>query len=109
MAKTKEYDIHYFIQLTNMPLNWDVSNDHDFFFSSRPIFYSCLLFSRVLLKAIGSNIFNTIVDQVPYAIEDLKREIRQNAGEELDSCEESENNQDNEEKTQGICDDINVK
>ncbi|RXN22059.1 ribosomal RNA processing 1 -like protein [Labeo rohita] len=55
---------------------------------------------RVLLKAIGSNIFNTIVDQVPYAIEDLKREIRQNAGEELDSCEESENNQDNEEKTQ---------
>ncbi|KAL0185332.1 hypothetical protein M9458_021029, partial [Cirrhinus mrigala] len=47
--------------------------------------------------AIGSNIFNTIVDQVPYAIEDLKREIRQNAAEELDSCEESENDQDKEE------------
>ncbi|XP_016309298.1 ribosomal RNA processing protein 1 homolog A-like [Sinocyclocheilus anshuiensis] len=43
---------------------------------------------RVLLKAIGSNIFNTIVDQVPYAIEDLQREIRQNA--ELDSSEEAE-------------------
>uniref|UniRef100_A0A8C2HKD8 Ribosomal RNA processing protein 1 homolog A-like n=1 Tax=Cyprinus carpio TaxID=7962 RepID=A0A8C2HKD8_CYPCA len=50
---------------------------------------------RVLLKAIGSNIFNTIVDQVPYAIEDLQREIRQNA--ELDSGEESESQQDTEE------------
>lgn len=50
---------------------------------------------RVLLKAIGSNIFNTIVDQVPYAIEDLQREIRQNA--ELDSGEESETQQDTEE------------
>ncbi|KAL1268727.1 hypothetical protein QQF64_034090 [Cirrhinus molitorella] len=46
---------------------------------------------RVLLKAIGSNIFNSIVDQVPYAIEDLKREIRRSAGEEMDSSEESDN------------------
>lgn len=59
------------------------------------VLFSCLFFSRVLLKAIGSNIFNTIVDQVPYAIEDLQREIRQNA--ELDSGEESESQQDTEE------------
>ncbi|XP_073701953.1 uncharacterized protein rrp1 isoform X2 [Garra rufa] len=45
---------------------------------------------RVLLKAIGTNIFNTIVDQVPFAIEDLKRELRQNAVEELDSSEDSD-------------------
>ncbi|XP_059403009.1 ribosomal RNA processing protein 1 homolog A [Carassius carassius] len=38
---------------------------------------------RVLLKAIGSSIFNTIVDQVPFAIEDLQREMGQSA--ELDS------------------------
>uniref|UniRef100_A0A672RIE9 Ribosomal RNA processing protein 1 homolog B-like n=1 Tax=Sinocyclocheilus grahami TaxID=75366 RepID=A0A672RIE9_SINGR len=42
---------------------------------------------RVLLKAIGSNIFNTIVDQVPYAIEDLQREIGQSA--ELESSEDT--------------------
>ncbi|KAF4109504.1 ribosomal RNA processing protein 1 homolog A [Onychostoma macrolepis] len=56
---------------------------------------------RVLLKAIGSNIFNSIVDQVPFAIEDLQREIRQNA--ELDSSEESEDEQDTEEmKTESL-------
>ncbi|XP_067299107.1 ribosomal RNA processing protein 1 homolog A [Pseudorasbora parva] len=32
---------------------------------------------RVLLKAIGSNIFDTIIDQVPFAIDDLLRELRQ--------------------------------
>lgn len=47
---------------------------------------------RVLLKAIGSNIFNTIVDQVPFAIEDLLREIRQNEGRESED-EESGNDQ----------------
>ncbi|XP_051565757.1 ribosomal RNA processing protein 1 homolog B [Myxocyprinus asiaticus] len=46
---------------------------------------------RVLLKAIGSNIFGTIIDQVPYAIEDLMREIHQDAGDESDSSEGSEN------------------
>ncbi|XP_016419584.1 ribosomal RNA processing protein 1 homolog A [Sinocyclocheilus rhinocerous] len=56
---------------------------------------------RVLLKAIGSNIFNTIVDQVPYAIEDLQRELRQSA--ELDSSEEPENQQDTgETKTEAL-------
>lgn len=34
-----------------------------------------------MLKAIGSNIFNTIVDQVPYAIQDLLREIQESASE----------------------------
>nr|XP_055071317.1 ribosomal RNA processing protein 1 homolog B isoform X1 [Misgurnus anguillicaudatus] len=43
---------------------------------------------RVLLKAIGSNVFNTIVDQVPFAIEDLLREIRQNEGRESESEDE---------------------
>ncbi|XP_026128502.1 ribosomal RNA processing protein 1 homolog A isoform X2 [Carassius auratus] len=46
---------------------------------------------RVLLKAIGSNIFNTIVDQVPFAIQDLQREMGQSA--ELDSSDESEEQQ----------------
>ncbi|XP_052004957.1 ribosomal RNA processing protein 1 homolog B [Xyrauchen texanus] len=46
---------------------------------------------RVLLKAIGSNIFGTIVDQVPYAVEDLMREIHEDAGDESDSSEVSEN------------------
>ncbi|XP_056088590.1 ribosomal RNA processing protein 1 homolog A [Rhinichthys klamathensis goyatoka] len=45
---------------------------------------------RVLLKAIGSNVFDTIVDQVPFAIEDLLREIRQAKGEELDASGGSE-------------------
>ncbi|KAG1949932.1 ribosomal RNA processing protein 1 A [Pimephales promelas] len=40
---------------------------------------------RVLLKAIGSNVFDTIVDQVPFAIEDLLREVGQADGEELDA------------------------
>ncbi|XP_077094577.1 uncharacterized protein rrp1 isoform X2 [Siphateles boraxobius] len=52
---------------------------------------------RVLLKAIGSNVFDTIVDQVPFAIEDLLREIRQANGEELDASDGSENQQDNTE------------
>ncbi|XP_067266843.1 ribosomal RNA processing protein 1 homolog A [Chanodichthys erythropterus] len=52
---------------------------------------------RVLLKAIGSSVFNTIVDQVPFAIEDLLREIRQGDGEELDASDGSEDQQDNEE------------
>lgn len=47
---------------------------------------------RVLLKAIGSNIFNTIVDQVPFAIEDLLREIRQNEGRESESKDEESGN-----------------
>ncbi|XP_016318819.1 ribosomal RNA processing protein 1 homolog A isoform X2 [Sinocyclocheilus anshuiensis] len=54
-----------------------------------------------MLKAIGSNIFNTIVDQVPYAIEDLQREISESA--ELDSSEEPENQQDTgETKTEAL-------
>ncbi|CAM4608783.1 unnamed protein product [Leuciscus chuanchicus] len=52
---------------------------------------------RVLLKAIGSNVFDTIVDQVPFAIEDLLREIRQTNGGELDASDESETQQDNAE------------
>ncbi|XP_048048522.1 ribosomal RNA processing protein 1 homolog A isoform X2 [Megalobrama amblycephala] len=52
---------------------------------------------RVLLKAIGSNVFNTIVDQVPFAIEDLLREIRQGDGEEPDTSDGSEDQQGNEE------------
>uniref|UniRef100_A0A671LX29 Ribosomal RNA processing protein 1 homolog A-like n=1 Tax=Sinocyclocheilus anshuiensis TaxID=1608454 RepID=A0A671LX29_9TELE len=47
------------------------------------------------------NIFNTIVDQVPYAIEDLQREISESA--ELDSSEEPENQQDTgETKTEAL-------
>ncbi|XDV31370.1 hypothetical protein PO909_034074 [Leuciscus waleckii] len=52
---------------------------------------------RVLLKAIGSNVFDTIVDQVPFAIEDLLREIRQTNGGELDASDGSETQQDNTE------------
>ncbi|KAK7168491.1 hypothetical protein R3I93_004716 [Phoxinus phoxinus] len=52
---------------------------------------------RVLLKAIGSNVFDTIVDQVPFAIEDLLREIRQANGEELGASDGSEAQQDSAE------------
>ncbi|XP_051762697.1 ribosomal RNA processing protein 1 homolog A isoform X2 [Ctenopharyngodon idella] len=52
---------------------------------------------RVLLKAISSSVFNTIVDQVPFAIEDLLREIRQGDEEEQDASDESEDQQDSEE------------
>ncbi|XP_043089989.1 ribosomal RNA processing protein 1 homolog A isoform X2 [Puntigrus tetrazona] len=52
---------------------------------------------RVLLKAIGSNVFNTIVDQVPFAIADLQREMRQSA--EVDSGDESDHEQDLEDDT----------
>lgn len=55
--------------------------------------FSRLLFSRVLLKAIGGNVFNTIVDQVPFALEDLLREIRQGDGEEPDASDGSEDQQ----------------
>lgn len=54
---------------------------------------------RVLLKAIGSNVFDTIVDQVPFAIEDLLREIREANGEELDAGDGCEAQQDTPLKT----------
>lgn len=88
MAKTKEYDLQSLI-------SWSIHrcdmmlDDH--------LSFSCLLFSRVLLKAIGGSVFNTIVDQVPFAIEDLLREIRQGDGEEPDASDGSEDQQDNEE------------
>lgn len=51
---------------------------------------------RVMLKAIGSNIFNTIVDQVPYAIEDLLREIQESGSEHDPQANEEQMNHDDD-------------
>ncbi|XP_057179433.1 ribosomal RNA processing protein 1 homolog A-like, partial [Triplophysa rosa] len=59
---------------------------------------------RVLLKAIGSNIFNTIVDQVPYAIEDLLREI-QESGSERDRMNRVDEDDDDQEEDSGVVQD----
>ncbi|KAG7463653.1 hypothetical protein MATL_G00179020 [Megalops atlanticus] len=45
---------------------------------------------HVLLQAISSNIFHEIVDQAPFAIEDLMREVRKGGGGEFDSDQEQD-------------------
>ncbi|XP_036401088.1 ribosomal RNA processing protein 1 homolog A-like [Megalops cyprinoides] len=45
---------------------------------------------HVLLQAISSSIFHEIVDQAPFAIEDLMREVRKGGGGESDSDQEQD-------------------
>ncbi|XP_056610843.1 ribosomal RNA processing protein 1 homolog B isoform X2 [Triplophysa dalaica] len=49
---------------------------------------------RVMLKAIGSNIFNSIVDQVPYAIEDLLREIEESGPDPMNHTDDDDQEED---------------
>lgn len=51
---------------------------------------SCSLCSRTLFSAVYTNIFTTIIDQAPFAIEDLMKEVKAAGEEEEDSGQESE-------------------
>lgn len=52
--------------------------------------WSCLLCcSHLLLSSISKNIFKTIVDHAPYAIEDLMRELQHKEGDDSDSDQAS--------------------
>lgn len=53
-----------------------------------------LCLSRILLKAICSSIFSTIVDQAPFAIEDLLKEVKATG----EGAEESDSGQASEEE-----------
>ncbi|CAB1346573.1 unnamed protein product [Coregonus sp. 'balchen'] len=55
---------------------------------------------RILLKAICSSIFSAIVDEAPFAIEDLLKEVKATGGgsEESDSGQASEEGEEEEEK-----------
>lgn len=77
LAKTKEYDITLLICVLMCSCSRSFS-------LSLPL---CVC-SRVMLKAIGSNIFNSIVDQVPYAIEDLLREIEESGPEPMNHTDD---------------------
>lgn len=53
---------------------------------------------RILLKAICSSIFSAIIDQAPFAIEDLMKEIKKRGAEDTDSGQASEEEEDEEEQ-----------
>ncbi|XP_041699647.1 ribosomal RNA processing protein 1 homolog B isoform X2 [Coregonus clupeaformis] len=58
---------------------------------------------RILLRAICSSIFSAIVDQAPFAIEDLLKEVKATGGgaEESDSGQASEEEEEDEEPPKG--------
>ncbi|XP_030642496.1 ribosomal RNA processing protein 1 homolog B [Chanos chanos] len=55
---------------------------------------------RILLKSISCNIFNTIVDQAPFAIEDLMKELKEGEGDADSGQASGEDGEEKEEEDQ---------
>lgn len=67
---------------------------------SRVASFDVCLPSRVLFRAVCSSIFSTIIDQAPFAIEDLMKEVEAAGASDSDSGQASEED-DEEDRLKG--------